>query len=479
MPETSTVRAEHQRSLAMRHSVSKSKSRFRQFVRRHFLFSAAIFLLIAGIGLTLTWFFPLTYQGAIRFRLAALQSGQVKPLPAANEEVQAQMAFWQSRQHLEPIVRQLNLSANEAGSLPVERAMDRLSKNLVITHDPNTGIISVQYRDRHSQRPTQVLQSLYKNFSEHLKIASLSALPVLPAPIIAPSPSPSVAPKAPAKTTSPVPVVPAPATPAPQMISPQQEQIAKAKDALLQEFYQTQSQINAVRLEIAENEKKIAALQLKLSTRSTATNPKEEKKSEESGTEEKPVEKPASETTPAPPQSETPAPSPVSAEASAAMDELVSLRTAQLALRNRERSLLALTTQYQAKMNELDQMVLNTAPVPVPTTQVAVTPSATSSPAVASPQASASPVASTSTVPAVPASRLLTAELVEDVTVRQKFPGIDWHYGVLLSLAGGLLAGFCAAFIRERRDPLIYDARLLQKKLGVEVLGTISESKEG
>jgi hypothetical protein len=148
-------------------------------------------------------------------------------------------------------------------------------------------------------------------------------------------------------------------------------------------------------------------------------------------------------------------------------------------LRNRERSLLALTTQYQAKMNELDQMVLNTAPVPVPTTQVVGTPPATSSPAVASPQASASPVASTSTVPAVPASRLLAAELVEDVTVRQKFPGIDWRYGVLLSLAGGLLAGFCAALIRERRDPLIYDTRLLQRKLGVEVLGTISESKEG
>jgi uncharacterized protein involved in exopolysaccharide biosynthesis len=366
----------------------------------------AIFLSVTGAGLMVTLLIAPTYESSMKILVSRERADQrVSPGEARNdnpqgdisdEEFNSEIEIIQSRQVLEAVVRELNLEraaidAAPKGMLPdlkarfasfyrslhnqaeptmLERTIRSLSENLEVVSVKKSRIIKVTFRDSDPERAAKLLTALYRKYSDHhLKLRQSSQ-----AALVFRQQTEAFRDKLDDATT------------ALKKFDARNgvASVASQKELLIQQYYQTQSQANSTRTEISETEQRIAALKMQMATQperiETGTTTKyvqaldrmkdellqlelqrtqllQKYKSdhrlirdvEQRIAQAREVIAREEQT---PPQEKSVALNDVHRRL---MNDLLSAQANLMALREREKSLTALASQYQARLIEFDQ----------------------------------------------------------------------------------------------------------------------------
>ncbi len=251
------------------------------------LLVGTVFLSVVVSGMAATLMMKPAYQSSMKLLVTrervdprvspAAKDAELPRAEISDEEFNSEMELLKSRQVLEAVVRELGLDQEAATKptgliatwrarfsdyyrkwhrqpepTPMERAINHLADNLEIVPVKKSRIIKVSYTGNEPQRTAQVLNTLYRKYADHQVQLRQQAQ----AAQVFQQQSEAFGQKL------------AEATEALKRFDAANGlTITEAqKDLLLREFYQTQSQANAARTEIQETEKRIAVLKSQLET---------------------------------------------------------------------------------------------------------------------------------------------------------------------------------------------------------------------
>jgi uncharacterized protein involved in exopolysaccharide biosynthesis len=497
--------------------MNKPGSAFRELLTvlfaRKFLLSA-IFLAVVITGMSVTMLIEPTYESSMKLLVARdridpqVSAGDSKAdmrAEISDEEFNSEMEILQSRQVLEAVVNELNLAQasdkkpsgwvaglrssvgnfyrslhKQAEPPPMERVLNKISANLSVVPAKKSRIIKVSYTDSDPERAAQVLNTLYRKYADHhLKLHENSQ-----AAQVFKNQTDEFGQKL------------SEATEALKRFDAQHgvTSVATQKDLLLKQFYDTQSLANTARTEILETEKRIATLKAQLETQPerieteartkyvTALDKMKEEvlKLELQRTElrqkYKPNERPVREIEERITQAkETLAREEKSPPQERAvmlnethrrlMNELLSAQANLTALTEREKSLAATATQYQARIIELDQKGIEKSDLERTRTVTE------DDYLLYRKKAREAEI-----INALNREKILNVNLADAASVNYKPVSPKLMTNLVVFIVIGLIAAMAGALLAERINPVVRSAESVRRQLGMEVLASIPEA---